>query len=889
VTAPPSPPAWLERLLERALPEALADPVLGDLHEEFAARAAARPVRARVFYTFEAARLAARFAFRRRRLGAAPRRRKEKPMRLVLSDARHALRALAKRPGTSLLLVATLAVGIAANAVIFSSLDALLLRPLGFPNLPRLVRLFETSPTTPAYDRSNVAPGNFHDWREQGRDVLADLVALEFWDANLIGSEVPERVPGQRVSPRFFSALGVALPAGRGFLDEEGRAGEDRRLVLGHGLWQRSFGGDAGIVGRSVTVDGEPHVVVGIAPPGFAFPYGAEIWAPLVLPAPGAARRDQHYLSAVGRLASGRTVGDAAQALALVGRRLQEDHADTNASRGVAVLPLQESYEDIALRPLLALWQAAAGLVLLIACVNVANLLLARGAERRRELALRLAVGARRGQLLRQLLTEGLVLALLAVAASLPLSAWAAREMRRGMPAEIARFVPGWDAIGLDARSLAFSVAVGLAATLLFSLAPALRASRPGLTDALKEGGRGAAGAGRQRGRSALVVAQVAGALALVVAAGLALRGASTFVQGPQGYDPEHLLTLQVTLPEARYRDAAAQRGFARRAEERLVAIPGVTRVGLANVLPGRGYNSSRTLRVEGAPPVERGREAPEADYRSVSPGYFEALDLPILAGRGLLPTDDETSRPVAVVSRSLAERHWPGRDPLGRRFRAGDDQRWMTVVGVSGDVIHHWFSRRNHPTFYRPHAQDPRADLAIALRVAGGDPEALGPAARRAVAAVDPYQPVYDVRSMRRAIALSTIGLQYVAAIMAVFGGLALVLAVSGVYGVMSYRVSLRTQEIGVRVALGASSGAVLGLTMAQAARLTALGLVAGSAAGLALAHLLSSALMGTIAFDGTTFAVAVAALAASALLAAYLPARRALAVDPVSALRAE
>jgi putative ABC transport system permease protein len=809
-------------------------------------------------------------------------------MAQVWSDMRFAVRGMAKRPAMSLLVVSTLAVGLAANAAIFSTLDALLLRPLAFPNLPRLVRLWETAPGANTFDRSNVAPGNLLDWRAQSGGILDQVVGLEWWDANLRGLDVPERVQGYRVSTAFFETLGIVPEAGRGFLPEEGKEGANRQVVLGHDLWQRTYGGDPAVLGRTVSVDGLDHTVVGIAPRGFGFPEGAEIWSPLVLAEDGTARRDQHYLSAIGRLAGGRSLGEAASAMTLVAQRLRKDHGETNAARGVEVGPLQKSYEDIGLRPLLALWQVAAGLVLLIACVNVANLMLARGAERQRELALRLALGAARGQIVRQLLTEGLVTALLAVAASLPLSVWAAQELRESMPAEIARFLPGWETIGIDAHALAFSVALGVGAALLFTLVPALKASRPGLTEALKEGGRSATvGAGRQRGRSILVVAQVAGALALVVVAGLAVKSARTMFLGPQGYDPEHLLTLQVSLPESRYRGPDERRAFARAAEERLGSLPGVTRIAFANLLPGRS-NYSRPIQIEGEPAVDRS-DPPMADDRAVSTGYFETLRLPILAGRGFDANDDERGRPVAVVSRSLAERYWPGRDPLGRRFRVGDDTGpWLTVVGVSGDVIQNWFARRNFPTYYRPWTQDPRSSLAFAARTAG-DPEALGPAARLAISAVDPYEPASEVWSMRRSLALATIGLQYVAAIMAVFGALALVLAVSGVYGVMAYRVSLRRLEIGVRVALGASTADVLHLTMAQALKLTATGLLIGGATGVAVTRLLSSVLMGSLPFDAATFFAATLLLALAALLAAYVPARRALAIDPAQALRAD
>jgi putative ABC transport system permease protein len=384
------------------------------------------------------------------------------------------------------------------------------------------------------------------------------------------------------------------------------------------------------------------------------------------------------------------------------------------------------------------------------------------------------------------------------------------------------------------------------------------------------------------------VVAQIAAALGLLVVAGLAVRSAGAMLRGPQGYEPDHLLTLGFTLPEDRYPGAEERRALARDALGRLSRLPGVTHVAYANVLPARGGNSSRPIEVEGAPAPDPSNP-PRVDARSVSPGYFDALGIPVLAGRGLEAEDDSTSLPVAVVSRSLAERYFPGVDPLGRRFKAGGEEApWLTVVGVSGDVIHQWFARRNYPTFYRPYDQDPRAEVALAVRTTG-DPESLAASARAALMEVDPELPASGVESMRRAIGLSTIGLQYVAAIMAVFGGLALILALTGVYGVMSYRVSLRTSEIGVRVALGASRLDVLRLTLGQALRLTAAGLLLGGALGSAAARALSAALMGAVPFDATTFAGFTALLATGALFAAWVPARRALAVDPARALRAE
>ncbi len=806
-----------------------------------------------------------------------------------LVDARLALRGMWKHKSMSALLVLTLAVGLAANAIIFNVLDVLVLRPFDFPNVPRLVRIWETAPDLDAIDRDDVAPANFLDWRDQGGDALTALVALEWWNANLRGKPLAERVQGYRVSPGFFEALGVRPAWGRGFLEEEGQTGRDRVVVLGHDLWQRSFGGARDLVGRTLTVDGEPYLVAGIAPPGFRFPDGCELWAPLALPAPAVAPRDQHYLSVLGLLAPGRTPKDAEALLAVVAHRLETDHPQTNTAHGLEVRAFSLGFGDPVLPSILVIWQAAAALVLLIACVNVANLILARGAERRRELALRLALGAGRARIVAQLLTEGLVASLAAVALSIPLVALAMRAFRENMPAEIVRFLPGWAQLGPDARTLLFSIALALLATALFSAVPALRASRPDLTDALRDGGRSVtAGGGRQRGRNALVVGQIAGALVLVATAGLAVRSADALLNGPQGFDPDRLLTLKVSLSETRYADPQKQRAFARDAEAGLAALPGVTGVAVTSALPGGGNFATLPIEIEGEP-LGEGAEPPRVDARWVSVGYFGALRLPLVGGRDFHGGDDESSLPVAIVSRAMAERYWPGRDPLGRRFRvAGEESPWMTVVGLSGDVVHQWVMRRNFPTFYRPLRQEPRPELAFALRTRG-EPEALAASARRVLTALDPDQPAYDVRSMRRAIAHSTIGLQYVAATMAGFGVLALVLALSGVYGVMSYRVSLRTLEIGVRVALGAGRTDVLRLALGQALRLAALGLVLGAALAVGAGRALSATLRGAVSFDAGVLAVLTAALGAAALLAALVPARRALAIDPAQALRAE
>ncbi len=811
-------------------------------------------------------------------------------MSQLWNDVRFAMRSLAKSPGTSLLMVGTLAIGLAANGIIFNFLDALMLRAFDFPNTARLVRVAETDPHLGGIDRQTVAPANLLDWEAQGRGGLAGMIAIDQMEVNLRADAGAERVEIAVVSPGFFEALGVRPAVGRAFEADDARKGQDHRVILGDALWRRTFGGEP-LMGRTVMMNGEPYEVVGIAPPKFQFPEGAQAWLPLVPPAPGEARRDQHYLTVLGRLAEGQTIEQARAALGVIARRLETEHPQTNTGRGIEVMSFNYGFGDPVLPQILVIWQAAAVLVMLIACVNVANLILARGAERQRELALRMALGAGRGRVVRQLFTEGVVMALAATALSVPLMALGARVSRENMPAEILRYLPGWDNLGADWRTLAFSATLGLVAAGLFSAIPAWRATRTSANEVLHDGGRGStAGRGRQRGRNALVVVQMAAALVLVATAGLAVRSSLALLNGPQGYDPDRLLTLDVNLSEGAYPEPQKRLDFVRDASARFAALPGVTAVTVANVLPARNGNNWRGVEIEGQP-LPKDAEAPNVDARWVEPNYFAVMRLPLLQGRAFEEGDDADAPRVAVVSRSFAQRFWPGQDAMGKRFRTvtrEGDQPWLTVVGVCGDVIHQWVTRRNYSTMYVPMRQEPRTRLAFALRTTG-DPDALGPAVRRALMDVDADQPADDVLSMRRAIHRGTIGMQYIAGIMAAFGVLALVLAVSGVYGVLSYRVSLRTVEIGVRMALGATKGDVLGLTLGQALRLAGAGLGVGAVLAFGMGRVLSSTLHGAVASDPALLAAVTVALALASLAAAWVPARRAMRIDPAAALRSE
>jgi putative ABC transport system permease protein len=811
-------------------------------------------------------------------------------MATLLNDVRFALRSMAKSPGSSLLLILTLAVGLAANGIVFNILDAMVLRGFEFPNSGNLVRVWETGPDVDGIDRDNVAPANFLDWKEQGRASLAGMIALDPWEGNLRGDTAPERLEACLVGPGFFEALGVPPALGRSFVADDAQPGHDRRVILGDALWHRAFGG-APMLGRSVTIDGQAYEVVGIARRGFQFPDGADAWIPLVLPPAGEAPRDRHHLSVLGRLADGRGLEAVRAELGVVAQRLATEHPRTNTARGVQVASFNLGFGDPVLPQILVIWQAAAVLVLLIACMNAANLILARGAERRRELALRLALGAGRGRIVRQLLTEGALVALFAAVVSMPLVALGARAVRDNMPAEVLRYLTGWENLGADWRTLAFSGALAILAAALVSAQPAFRASRADLQEVLHDGGRSAtAGRGRQRGRNALVVVQLSAALVLVATAGLAVSSALRLLRGPQGYDPEGLLTFAASLPEKDYADSEKSLAFVRDLKARLSALPGVTGIAVANVLPARNGNSWRGVEIEGQP-LPKNADAPSVDARWIEPEYFQVMRQPLLRGRGIEASDGPETPRVAVVSASFAERFWPGQDPIGRRFRTltQDGQGpWLAVVGVAGDVIHQWVMRRNHPTMYVPMRQEPRTRLAFAVRTSG-DPDSLARSVPGLVASIDPDQPADDVMSMHHAIRRSTIGMQYVAGVMSAFGLLALVLAISGVYGVLSYRISLRTAEIGVRMALGATRRDVLSLTLGQALRLSAVGLGAGAVLAFGMGRMLSAALRGAVASDPLLLATATLALGLAALLAALGPARRAMAVDPATALRAE
>ncbi|MGE3276254.1 MAG: ADOP family duplicated permease [Vicinamibacterales bacterium] len=899
----PTPPAAAERLLRWSVrdPE-WRDAVSGDLREEFATLALrGGEAAARRWYWRQALALGARFTAGRVVPGALPHR----PSNLAFSapevdggrlgsgwgrEVRHAWRSLWHRPALTGVIVITLATALAANATIFNLADALYLRPFRFEDASRLVMVSTAAPSeTPFFDRESVAPADFRDWV---RDVhtITGLAAAQWWDPNLSGrntQEAPERLAGFRVSADFFRTLGVRPALGRDFTAGEDVNGQHRVVLLSHALWQRRFGGDPGILGQSLRIDGEMQQVVGIMPPGFQLPFGAEVWAPLGYTDEEWADRQRAFLMVLGRLADGQSVGAAQAELAGLVRRQAAAFPDTNSQRVATVASFTEAMRDPGAGPFLAIWQAAALLLLVIACANVANLLLARGTERQQEFALRLALGAGRARLLLQLLIEGVCLAVLAVAAAVPL-AWVGASITRDfLPANIVRFVPGYQFLGLDAASLAVVAGLAVLASVIFSLGPAIHAARSAVADTLRQGGRTTtASTRRQWGRALLATGQVALTLALVVASAVILGAVDEAVNGAIGFDKRNLITATLTLPDAVYDTPQERRQFVDTVLQRLGQVPAITRTAASSSLPYEQMGSSRPFYPEGVALAPA--EARTIQYSRVTPGYHETMGVPLLAGRLLTDDDREETRPVAVVSRSLADRYWPGEPAVGHRFRLAEDGPWVEVVGVVGDLTEDWFMRTRTAAVYRPMAQDPSWAMAITARTVG-DPVQAGGALRQAVAAADPDLPVAQVRSMNQVVADKVAGINFLANALAVMSLIALALALMGMYSLMAFMAARRTQEIGVRLALGASRWEVIRLTGAQALKITAAGVVVGAALAFALGRVMESALFGLVTLTPWVLLGVALGLTVVALAAGYLPARRASRLDPALALRTE
>jgi putative ABC transport system permease protein len=806
----------------------------------------------------------------------------------VAQDVRYGARVLARTPAFTTAAVLALALGIGANAAIFSVVDAVLIRPLPYENPERLAVILH-------HGDGPVSPANFVDWHAQTR-AFESMGAAEYWTPNVTGAEEPEKLWALHVTPSIFPMLGIAPLLGRTFLAEEGERGAEHEVVLGYSLWQRRFGGDPRIDGESITLDGAQYTVVGVMPRGFKFaPFWAtrtELWAPLVVDA--AKGRGSNSLRVFARLAPGVSLRQAQAEMAAVTARLEREYPGTN--RDISVLPLKDKVVgDV--RPALLVELAAVGFVLLIACANVAHMLLARAAARRKELALRTALGASRARVMRQLLIESLLLALLGGGAGLLLALGGIRALVALSPAGIPRI----ETIGLDARALLFLLVVSLLTGVGFGLVPALRASATDLNDALKEGGRGSTeGITRNRFRSLLMASEFAMALVLLVGAGLMIRSFIALRAIDPGFDPHHLLTMVV--PVAGSREAAPGRRaiFYEQLLQQVRTLPGVVSASAINHLPLAGDEWGRTFRVEGRP-LAHPADAPEATYRVVFPGYFRTMQIPVLRGRDISESDDLSAPAVVVVNESLARRYWPGEDPIGKRITLDGSERdsssWLTVIGVVKSAVQGDWAAPEHGEIYLPFLQnrsyleDPGAHVAYQTLVirTSGDAAALAPAVRNVVWSLDENLPVSEVQTMDAVVARSTAQPRFNLFLLVTFATVAMVLAAVGIYGVMSYSVSRRTHEIGLRMALGARPGDVIRMVVGQAMVLAVVGACAGFVTALALGRFMSSFLYGVRPSDPLTFLAMSLLLGAVAFMASYIPARRATRIDPLLALRHE
>ncbi|HSC29294.1 MAG TPA: ABC transporter permease, partial [Vicinamibacterales bacterium] len=802
------------------------------------------------------------------------------PMQGLLQDVRYALRVTARRPAMSLVIVATLALGIGANTAIFSVVNTVLLRPLPYRDASRLVMVWEQM-LERGDDDMPVRPANFFDWKARARS-FEDVAWSRDAMYNVTGDGEPESVIGYRFSANMFEVLGVQPALGRVFRADEDRPGAPKVAVLSHKLWQRRYAGDTAVLGRAITLNGESYTVVGVMPPAFNHPQGTELWTPIALTPAIAARRDVTLLRLVGRLKPGGTREQAEAELAALYQDLARQHPETNTGMTQRVTELGDPGDA---KPLLAILFAGVGFVLLIACANVANLLLADAASRRRELAVRSALGASRARVARQVLTESVLLALAGGTVGMLMTWLTGDRLAALFPANISNLnLPLVERIDVGAGVFLFALLISSATGLLFGLLPAWNVARADLQGALKEDNRG--GSSSRRTHGALVVTEVALSIVLLAGALLMVQSFVRLQQQRLGFDADRVLSARLLLPQYRYGDGERVAAFTRALVERLQAMPGVESVGVTNFLPLSGWWGTRSFFVEGRPDPAPGAE-PTADNRLATEDYFRSMGIRLLAGRTFTARDDGSAPRVVIINETLAKRYWPGEDPIGRRILTGggEDRVAHEIIGIVGDVKSFGLEEPTHAELFFPYWQMPWPLLGVAVR-AHVDPASLSAGLRQAVWSIDRDQPITHLLPMEdlasESLAFRRVGMMLGAG----FGLLALVLAALGIYGVLSCSVARRTREIGVRVALGATRTEVAALVVRQGLLMTVIGLAIGLAGALALTRWLASVLFEVRPGDPATFAAAAVILLIVALLAAWLPARRATAVDPIVAL---
>ena len=816
----------------------------------------------------------------------------------MIKDLRYGLRMLTKNPGVSTIAVLTLALGIGANTAIFSVVSAVLLNPLPYKDPDRLVSLWENVPT---HGRWRAAPANFLDWKKQNT-VFEDVVAFGGATATLTGDGEPEQISGTAITPGYFEVVGVQPALGRTFRPEEYNLGQDRVVILSHTLWQRRYGGDKNIINRTVILDGSSCTVVGVMPSGL-YPTrpttagridfdesGQEFWKPMSYMVHLAGLRSAHILGVLARLKPGVTLEQATAEMNTIGARLAQEHPE-NKDEGIIVNRfINEVVGDV--RPALVTLFVAVGLVLLIACANIAGLLLAQHAARTKEIAIRAALGAGRTRLVRQFFAEGLLLSLCGTLAGLAVAQLSLNVLLKFVPLQT---IPRLAQVGLDWRVLAFTLALSLITCLVFGLIPAWHASKPDLQTALEQSGRTSGpGAARLRFRQTLVVFQVSIAVMLVIGAGLLVKSFWRLQQVDPGFRSERILSAGVTLPRSKYTGPTEINNFFKQLHERVSGMPGVEAATIAYDHPLQS-NWLDSFEVEGRV-NPAGSQAPSANFIPVGTTYFETVRAEIVRGRSFTAQDDQDHPGVVIVNEAFVRHYFPAEEPLGRRLRPGPPGRiWdgerltsFEIIGVARDVKFDGLAAPSEPAYYLPASQAPLEDMTVLVRTSS-DPRAVISSLRQAVWSIDPNQPLSNINTLEKIVADSIAQPRLNMLLMMLFGGLALLLSAVGIYGLLSYAVTQRTQELGIRMALGANVSDVLKLVLKQGMLLALIGEAIGLAGAFALTRLMSGLLFGVTPTDTTTFAGVVVVLTLTALLACYIPARRATKVDPLIALRYE
>ena len=798
-------------------------------------------------------------------------------MRNFIQDLRYAVRMMAKRPGFTIVAALTLALGIGANTAIFSAVNAVLLKPLPFPESEQLLDLSETFKPN---GFGSVSVPNFEDWRSQNT-VFAGISAYVSTSFNVEGSDVPQRVPGLRVSSNYFDVLGVKPIVGRTFLSGEDVAGNEHVVVIGDELWRSNFGADPGIVNQTIPLNGQKYTVVGVMPPDLSSLYRTiQMWSPLVFPEKDRVARDDHKYLVIGRLKSGVPLEQAREQMNGIAARLEQQYKN---GRGIRLTQIEELWVAGVRSPLLMM-MVAVGFVLLIACTNVANLLLARATVRRREISIRMALGAGRRRLIQQFLTEGLVLSIIGGGLGIALGWWTISVLGKiAFP-----FLPRSQEIRIDSRVLLFTLVVSILTSVFFGLIPSLQAGKTDVQETLKEGGN-TMSAGVVGGwlRPLLVVVEVAAAVVLLIGAGLMIRSIMRIREVEPGLKAQNLLTAKLTLPREKYPDAESAIRFYQQVLERVKSLPGVESASLISHLPieEQGYNGNVGVEGKTYPP----NESPLVEYRAASEDYFRTTNIPLLRGRVFSKQQGDDTQPVIVINEAMAKQIWPGEEPIGKRI--GDEDTWLTVIGVVGNVKNYGLLQTSVPEMYAPYslksfAPDTRWYMRLLVR-STLDSSTVAAAVRREVQAVDHAQPIYAVQTMNIVIDNTVKDKSLNTTLMTIFAGVSLLLAVIGVYGVMSYTVAQHTREIGIRMALGAQPRTILKLVVGRGLVLVAAGAGIGVLASFGLTRFIEGMLFGVTPTDPLTFVAIVALLGFVALLACLIPAQRAMRVDPIVVLR--